>query len=131
MNQTFKIHEFVKFYCIPSQEDSKKILEELLDDLVIEIYEKKSCRRDIQYVLLTEQGKEIHHISEIYFSTQELLLVSKEFQARHYLRYREMIEERDRSLKMTLPQSIKHNFVEKIVNQQIDNNKINYQEDPQ
>ncbi len=41
-----------------------------------------------------------------------------------------MLYEHDKSLKMTIKESIKHNFVEKIVNNQIDELKINYQEDP-
>lgn len=53
MNETSQIQSLVKYYCIPSEDTSRKILKELIEDLVIDIYEKKSCNRDINYVLLT------------------------------------------------------------------------------
>jgi hypothetical protein len=129
-NEQEKIHELVKYYCIPSEEMSQRLLKELIDDLIIDIYEKKSCNRDIDYILLTERGYEVTHISQIYFSTMELLLTPKHTAEKNYLHYRYLIEERDRSLKMTMRQSIKQNFVEKIVYKQIDEEKVNYQEDP-
>ena len=71
-------------------------------------------------MLLTENGQEIVHISQIYFSTQELLLTPKQTLEKNYLHYRYLIDEHDRSLKMNMKQSIKHNFVEKIVFREID-----------
>lgn len=92
MNETNKIQSLVKYYCIPSEETSRKILKELIEDLVIDIYEKKSCNRDINYVLLTENGQEVVHISQIYFSTQELLLTPTETLEKNYLHYRYLID---------------------------------------
>ena len=53
------------------------MFDDLINDLTIEVYEKKSCRRDIAYVLLREDGSQITHISEIYFSTLTLLIAQK------------------------------------------------------
>lgn len=70
---------------------SDQILQELLDNLVVELYEKQSCNKDVEYVLLTTKGQEITHISQIYFSTQELLISPLQMANRNYLNYSTLI----------------------------------------
>lgn len=59
----FKIHELVKFYSVAPLQASQSILKELIEDLVIEIFEAKSCNRDIEYCILAVTGQQITHIN--------------------------------------------------------------------
>lgn len=89
---------------------SAQILEELLDNLVVELYEKQSCNKDVDYVLLTTEGHEITHISQIYFSTQELLISPLQMANRNYYTYTTLIRERDRAQQVTLRENIIQHF---------------------
>ena len=54
-NENFeKVELLVRYYCVPGDEESQDILSTLMEDLVIDLYEKKGCRRDIDYCLMTE-----------------------------------------------------------------------------
>jgi hypothetical protein len=50
--QSAKIQEIVKYYFIPTAENNRIILNNLLSGIVIELYEKKNCPKDIEYCLL-------------------------------------------------------------------------------
>jgi hypothetical protein len=66
--------EVVQKYCLPPASASEDMLQQLLEDLRIEIYEKKSCNRDIDYALLDHRCQPVAHIAQLYFSTRILLI---------------------------------------------------------
>lgn len=57
-------------------------------------------------------------------------MAPKETANMDYEKYRYLLEQRDKSLKMTMRQSIKHHFVERIVASRIQNKLINYHPNP-
>ena len=77
----------------------------------------------MDYVLMTSQGHEITHISQIYFSTQELLISPLQMANRNYFAYSTLIRERDRAQQVTLRENIIQHFEETVP---LDREEVNY-----
>lgn len=45
--QSAKIQEIVKYYCIPTAETNRIMLNDLMQAIVMELYEKKNCPKNI------------------------------------------------------------------------------------
>lgn len=112
--------QVVQKYCLPPASASADMLQRLLEDLRIEIYEKKSCNRDIDYALLDHHCRPITHIAHLYFSTRILLITPRDTLLRTVSNYQMLLEEHDKSLRLTFRDGLKHHFVEKVVRQMID-----------
>lgn len=51
--------------------------------------------------------------------------------AKSYESYKCILEEHEKSMRMSFKESIKHNFVEKVVSNKIEDGLVNYQERPE